>query len=472
MKSLLRPISLAVAVCASTLAQADTLVDIYELALKNDATLKAAEATYRTNLETEKLSFSTLLPQISASAEYSESDSEEFSNSTISVPRDVDSESDSTTLSLSLTQTLFDLSAWFNFRQGKEVTKQAEAQLAADQQNLIVRVAEAYFNVLRTQDNLEAAKAEERATKRQLEQTQQRFDVGLIAITDVHEARAVYDATVVQRLTDEGNLGTSYEALGVLTGQEHNNLWLLNKDFPVINPDPIARDEWVNFALKHNNSLKAALYGAEAARRNATSKKMQHAPTITGFYNYRDTDQDGNNFNNRADPTITDPNAPFESQSEGYNFGIRLNVPIYSGGQISASRRQAYEQYNTSQQRKIETQRNVVQTVRASHITVSTDVQRVKARQQAIVSTSSALDATQAGYEVGTRNIVDVLQAQRNLFSSIRDYSNSRYDYVINMLSLKQAAGTLTPQDIYEIHKWMVQPDSPTANQYQEYLRN
>lgn len=449
----------------SPLTQSDTLADIYELALKNDATLKAAEATYRANVEVENQAFSALLPQIYANASYAESDSETSgSGSGTSLNQFGEQESDTTSYGATLDQTLFDLSTWYSFKSGKQTTKQWEAQLAFDQQDLVVRVAEGYFNVLRALDNLEASKAEERATKRQLEQTQQRFDVGLIAITDVHEARAVYDNTVVRRLTDEGNLGTSYETLAVLTGQGHANLWLLSKDFPVIDPDPMVRDDWVQFALKNNNALKAVIYETEAAYQNATSKKMQHAPTISGRISYNDSDTDGD-FSPLTGGTNT-----FEREEEGTTISINLTVPIYSGGGVSATRRQAYEQYNAALQKKIQTQRTVVQNARAQHITVANDVQRVKARKQAIVSTSSALDATQAGYEVGTRNIVDVLQAQRALYSSIRDYANSRYDYVISMLKLKRAAGTLTPQDIYEINKWLVAPGSPTANQYQDYL--
>lgn len=479
MKFSLHPITVAIALClGSAGSQADTLADIYELALKNDARLQAAEASYKANIETEKQARSALLPQISGEVYYQETESDresiqitQNSNTGELVPYDTTSSSDIDTdgYSVSLTQTLFDLGSWFTFQSGKEITKQAVAQLAFDQQDVIVRVADAYFDVLRALDNLEASKAEERATKRQLEQTQQRFDVGLIAITDVHEAKAVYDSTVVRRLTDEGNLGTSYESLTVLTGQEHSNLWLLNKDFPVSDPDPMDRGEWVNFALKNNNALKAALYGAEAARKNATAKKMNHAPKITGSFTHRDENQDGG-----TDTTVSvipgSTFLPTDGSAETDVISIRLSIPLYSGGRVSSMRRQAYEQYNIALQNKIETQRTVIRNTRASHITVTNDVKRINARQQAIISTSSALSATEAGYEVGTRNIVEVLQAQRNLYSSIRDYANSRYDYVLNLLRLKQAAGILTPQDVYDINKWLVSADAPSANQYQEYL--
>jgi outer membrane protein len=475
MKLLIRPLTLAVAFCAgSTLSMADTLSDIYELALKNDATLKRAEATYRANIETEKQALSAMLPQISAEGYYNDNDRETegitnafIGDQFVAFETTGDTEVDTEGYALTLSQQLFDLPAWFSFKGGKETSKQAEAQLAFDQQDLIVRVAQAYFNVLRALDNLEASKAEERATKRQLEQTQQRFDVGLIAITDVHEAKAVYDSTVVQRLTDEGELGTSYESLTVLTGQTHSNLRLLSKDFPVTDPDPVERGEWVQFALQNNYALKAALHAMDAAQQAATSKKMEHLPKITGSFRYVDENVDGTSAGTNSGAPFSNPT---NQNIDIETLNIKLTLPLYSGGFISSQRRQAYEQYNATLQQKIETQRTVIRNTRASHIIVTTDVQRVKARSQAIVSTSSALDATQAGYEVGTRNIVDVLDAQRRLYNSIRDYANSRYDYVIDMLTLKQAAGTLSPQDVLEINKWLVEAGAPTANQYKEYL--
>jgi outer membrane protein len=461
MKTLIsRVIVLAALSTSSSALWADTLSDIYELALKNDATLKAAEATYRANIETENQGLSSLLPQITATASHSEfdRDTEGFNSNTLqSTLSNRDTETDG--WSATLNQTLFDLSKWYTFKGGKESTKEAKAQLAADQQSLIVRVAEAYFDVLAEVENLKASKAESRANKRQLEQTQQRFDVGLIAITDVHEARAAYDLSVVQVLTDIGNLGTAYEALTVLTGQTHDNLWLLNSDYPVINPEPMARDEWVQFALENNFSLKAAGYGSEIALQNAKSKKMDHAPTLDASITYSDNDTTGNTTN-LLNGNVT----ALDSITDGTNWSINLNVPIYSGGQVSSRRRQAYEQYNATFQNEINTRRTVIQDTRSLHLTVVTDVQRVKAREKAIISTQSAVDANQAGYEVGTRNVVDVLQAQRALFASIRDHATTRFNYVVNILKLKEQAGTLSPQDIVDLNKWLVAAKAPTAN--------
>lgn len=438
----------------SPLGLADSLGSIYELALRNDPSLKAAEASYRANLETENIARSALLPQISGNYSYSYNDTEAKQGPNplrgTTVPFTAETEIDTTTFGLSLSQNIFDLPSWFSFKAGKSVSQQAQAQLAADQQNLIVRVAEAYFNVLRAYENLEAVRAEERAAKRQLEQTQQRFDVGLIAITDVHEARAVHDNTVAQRLSFEANLGTAYEALSVLTGQSHNEISRLNAEFPISDPVPADRGEWVSFALKNNHSLQAAIYRMTSAQRTAQSKRSEHLPSLTGSINYTDTDTEND--------TTIDGFGRFKNDdaNEGTVYRVDLNIPIFSGGGVSASRRQAHENYNAAVQQKISTQRQVVQQTRSLHLTVATDVQRVKARKQNIVSAQSALDATKAGYEVGTRNIVDVLQSQRSLFAAIRDYANARFDYVINMLKLKQQAGTLSPEDIYNLDKWLV----------------
>ncbi|MFT3929728.1 MAG: TolC family outer membrane protein [Spongiibacteraceae bacterium] len=466
--------SISAALCCSLLtgthAYADSLRDIYELAIKNDAKLKAAEATYKANLETEQQAKSRLLPQLNGEASYGKVDRDQDSQSLTGsslfdlTSSKVNTQTDTTDKSwgVSLTQALFDMPSWFSFKSGRVVSEQAKAQFSADQQDLIVRVAEAYFTVLRQWDNLQVALAEERADKRQLEQAQQRFDVGLVAITDVHEARAAYDASYASRLTDEGALASAYETLSTFTGQPHANLSLLNKEFPVTEPAPNDRAEWVNFALNGNYALKAARYAMEAAEENAASKRWEHAPKLTGSLSYKHDDVSGTTDTNPQSLLSFPPDAQTDTKAAMLN----LTVPIYSGGYTSSAQRQAAAQYSATLERKTDTERSVIQGTRARHIAANTDVQRVKARAQSIISAQSALDATKAGYEVGTRNIVDVLQTQRVFFAAQRDYANARYDYVLDMLRLKQVAGTLSPQDINDLNDWLVAPDSPKASTY------
>lgn len=462
-----RLLAVAIAATLGTVsAHADSLLDIYELAVQNDPQLKAAEATYRANIEAEDLGRAALLPQISAQAYYqdaeTESDSKSTTLSSTGSPTVIDqsttTDAETESYSLTLNQAIFDLSAWFNFRAGQKLSEQAEAQLAFDQQELIVRVADAYFNVLRARENLDASKAEERAAKRQLEQTQERFDVGLIAITDVHESRAAYDNAVAQRLAFDGDLAIARENLSLLTGQEHGKLQLLKDDYPIAEPQPASRAEWVEFALQNNYQLKVAEAASNAAYQTARSKKMEHLPKVSGSFSYTNDDMSGTR---RFNPESTF-SVPPDSETETEALRLTVTMPLFSGGAVSANRRQAYEQYNASRYNAQLTQRQVVNGTRAQHIAVYTAVQRVKARKQNIVSARSALDATEAGYEVGTRNVVDVLNAQRALYAAMRDYTNTRYDYVLNMLRLKLNAGTLSPADITNLNQWLEESE-PTS---------
>jgi outer membrane protein len=447
-------------------SQAESLRDIYELALQNDAQLKAEEAQYLARKETENLTRAALLPQVNTSYSYRERDAD-----TEGEARDATQPgfpvfraltTTDTTIDgyvLSLNQALFDLPAWFSFKSGKEISKEAEATFAANQQNLIVRVVEAYLLVLRAQDNLAASQAQERAFERQLEQSQQRFEVGLIAITDVYEAQAAYDLSRVNRIVDENNVQVALERLSVLTGQEPGTLNVLREDLPLNLPDPIDRAAWVDFSLQNNFNLKAARHQEEAARQTAMANRMEHAPKVSGGYEYQNFDTSGS--------LDVKPSTGFNTSPEGNLeenvLQLRVDLPLYSGGAISAKRRQTAQEYNAARENLINLTRNTVTATRSLHMTVISDVSRVEARKQSIVSSQSAVDATQAGYEVGTRNVVDVLNAQNTLFIAERDYFNSRYDYIVNMLRLKEQAGTLSPEDIYNFDAFLVPPAPPTA---------
>ncbi len=452
----------------TTVSSADTLREIYELALDNDAQLKAQEAQYMADMESRNLGRAVLLPQVSANYDFTrgdidqDSESINFDNTGNFVPIETSSSTDTDRegYQVSLNQALFDLPAWFSFQAGKEASQQAEATFAAEQQDLIVRVVETYLGVLRAQDNLQASQARERAFMRQLEQTRQRFEVGLIAITDVHESQAAYDLAQVERIVDENNVNVAQERLSILTGQYHSNLNLLAPDFAISKPDPLERAEWVGFALKNNFRLKAARYGEQAARQTARANKMQHMPRVSGSVSYSDYEIDGD--------FTREPESLFDlgpdSQQEQEVIQVRVDLPLYSGGSISANRRRAAQNYIAARENRVNLMRNTVTNTRSLHMTVVSDVSRVAARKQSIVSSQSALDATTAGYEVGTRNIVDVLDAQNSLFAAKRDYANARYDYVNNIFRLKQQAGILSPQDIYRLESFTTPPAAPTAS--------
>ncbi len=313
--------------------------------------------------------------------------------------------------------------------------------------------------MLRAQDNLAASRAQERAFERQLEQTQQRFEVGLIAITDVYEAQAAYDLARVNRIVEENNVAVALEQLSVLTGRKHSNLNVLTEDFTPNPPEPNDRAAWVEFALENNFALKASEYAEEAARQQARSAALEHAFKISGSVGYTDDRTDGSLT--RDPPTAFDLSP--DSQMDGEFWELRVDMPLYSGGAISADRRRAAQDFNAARESRINLSRNTVTNTRSLHMTVNSNVSRVAARKQSIVSSKSALDATQAGYEVGTRNIVDVLNAQNTLFAAERDYANSRYDYIVSLLLLKEQAGLLSPEDVYNLDSYLVPPPPPAA---------
>lgn len=449
--------SLALAIAlASHSAHADTLLDIYDAALKSDPVLKTQQAEYRAAQETRRIARSQLLPQVGGQYAVGNTDVDNSGGQPVQLEPlpapptylSGDTDVDTKTATLSLTQAIFDLNKWFRFKSGTAIGEQAKAQFAVDQQDLIVRSAEGYFNVLRSQDNLASSRSEEAAIQRQLEQTKQRFDVGLIAITDVHEAQAANDLARVARLADEGQLSIANESLTVLTGQVHSGLWQLAETYPIANPTPATVNEWVDTAIKNNYGLKAAHFGTRAAYQEAQAAKAQHYPTVDGSYSWQDQEMDG------------DLSAFSSDESTTRMWAVALKVPIFAGGGVSAQRRQAYERYNATREGQDTVLRNTIAATRSLHIAVTTDVLRVAAYKQGITSAQSALDATKAGYEVGTRNVVDVLNAQRVLFKSLRDYANARYDYVINQLRLKKQAGSLSPQDIHDLNKWLKAPSA------------
>ncbi|GIX31837.1 MAG: hypothetical protein KatS3mg124_2309 [Porticoccaceae bacterium] len=438
-------------------AGAETLAELYELALANDPALKAAHAAWLAGRESAAIARAALLPQISASAEYAESDNDATRSSVfvlggVAVPSFTDrsTETDATTFAVSLRQPIFDLPAWYDWRQGRTVAERTRLELLAAQQDLVMRVADAYFAVLRAADNLASALAEEQALSRQLEQTRQRYEVGLVPITDVHEAQASRDAAAANTLHFRGALKTAFEALAVLTGRSHEALVPLADDFPTPPPEGSAED-WVALATAHNLELRIARLGEEAARYHAQARKYEHLPRLAGTLSWQDVDQDATFDDNTT--SLRDADEKLDSETTA--AALTLSMPLFSGGLISAQRRQALHQHVEAEERAELALRNTILEARSAWQELATQAAVVAARRQAITSAESALEATRAGYEVGTRNIVDLLFAERNLHQARRDYANARYDYVAANLALKKVAGQLSPEDLYALDRWL-----------------
>ena len=458
---------------AATPRDDNTLAGIYGLALRNDPVLAVAEASYRVGQEQKRIGLAGLLPQVNGSYAIDSVEQEARGGFAIGpqvISSDTDSEIEQDQWSINLEQPVFDLPAWFSFRQGSELSEQAAATFSQAQQDLIVRVINAYTQVQRAGANLEASGAQVEAFDGQLEQVRQRFDVGLVAITDVLDAEAAYDNAIADQIADSAALDVALEQLSVITGQQHAEVWKLRDEFPVDDPTPDAMDDWVAFALEHNVDLTVAELGRDATLQAARAAAAQHLPRVTLGLSRRSSDSeidqtDLNTFNRDGSPNpFFGVTTPFTRDQDVDSITLSVTVPVFSGGRISAQRRQAYARLDGSTYDYERTRRAITQQTRAFYINVKRDVARTQARARAIASTQSALEAAQVGYEVGTRNVVDVLNAQRAVFSAIRDHSNSIVDFVQDVVQLKRQAGILTPADVLELDRWLRKPSAPTAS--------
>lgn len=413
---------------------ADDLLTVYKLAVQNDTQFRAAQAEYKALLESKNQSMAGFLPTISANAFYND-------NSDKSSTSSDDYKTDG--YSLNLTQPLYRHSNYVGLTQADAVIGQAQAKFEYAKQDLVIRVVKQYFAVLAAGDDLEFAKAERKSIKRQLEQTKQRFNVGLIAITDVHEAQARYDQAVARAIVAENTLAISHETLREITNKNISSLSFLSTRHPLVKPEPADINQWIKKANDQNALLMASIKGVDVARAEVSLQGAGHYPTLDL------TASHSNNNYGAGTPTIG------ESSKTSNSISLQLNVPIYSGGLVSSKTRAAGYRLTQAQELLDQQRRATERQTRNSYLSVIANISQVKALKQALASSLVALEATQAGFEVGTRTTVDVLNSQQGLFRARRDYAQARYNYVLETLSLKLAAGTLSVNDIEQLNPWL-----------------
>ena len=419
----------------------ENLLDIYNEALENDPTFRSAEYSYLADKEIVVQGRAALMPSVTLSGatnwnEYYQNDQ-------------LQQEYNSFSKSARVSQPLFRLDTWFNFKRSKSLTNASEAEFAYEQQSLLVRTAELYFGVLRAIDNLNASVSEEKAIKKQLDQAQQRYEVGLSAITGVQEAQLAFDLSKAARINNEGNLFSAREALNALIGREIFSLDQLGDNLQISSPFPNSKEEWVQLALKNNYQLKASYLRKDAAKSNARSAASNHLPKIDIVGS--GSESETNRFNYEGF-SINGQGIPVPAVTGRRNYSIQLSMPLFQGGAVNSRRKQAYSQYNQADENTLFTERRIIQEVRSQFSNVNTLVANVTAQTQAVISATSALEATQVGYKVGTRNIVDLLQAEKNLYSAEKNLANAKYDYILANLRLALAAGTIDPSNIVEIN--------------------
>ena len=422
-------------------ALAEDLIQVYDLAVRSDPVLREAEQTLFATREAKPQARALLLPNVAATgdANFTSVDSQirGFEKRSQSFP--------SQNATAVVSQSVYNRGNWMTLKQSEDVIAQAEAQYRDAQIELMVRTTEAYFAVLRAADAVTVSESLVRANERTLDQSKQRFEVGLVAITDVNESQAAYDSSRATLINAKAALDNAWEALRVIVGPFNQPLARLGDKLPLAPPEPDNLGTWADTALRNNYGIIAASEAAEAAKKAIEIKRSGYYPSVgaqAGF-DFSNSDQDSGVI-----------------RSEGAFVGLTLNVPIYQGGAVASRTRQAGYQFRAAQDRLDQTRRQVDQQVKDAFRGIQSSIEDVKARQAAVVSARSSLESTQAGLEVGTRTQVDVLNAQRNLFEAEFQYLSSRYDYIINGVKLHQATSTLTREVLEKGNAWLNPADT------------
>ena len=416
---------------------AENLVDVFQSALVNDPQLLAEAAAQRAVGELDYQATARFLPQLSLSANNGkvkrQSSAQAFGG---------DREYNNHGYTLSLTQPLYRQENYIQSNQADIAIEQAAASYQIAEQALILRVAERYFDFLSRQDEVKFSESEKEANAKQLEQVQQRFDLGLATITDLSESQAGYDLANADVITAENELANSRERLLETSGLYLEGLIPLASETPLVRPVPEESEEWIAVALVQNPNLRVIQKSKEDAQQVIALEKSGHYPSldIVGEKNY--TSQSDSSFGG-------------SSKVHQESVSIRFNLPIFEGGGVSSRVRQASHRLDEAMQNEEAQRRAVVRQGREAYNGVMSGISRVKALKQALVSGQKALESTEAGYEVGTRTTVDVLNVRRDLFRAKRDYANARYEYILSSLRLKQAAGTLSQNDLAQINTWL-----------------
>lgn len=443
-------------------AAAASLLEIYQQALQSDPLIHEAEARRLATLEAVPQARGQLLPQLRAGGTWTSGQREALQNFEVEDPPgsgnvsfrlvEFESSSDSSSWNAELRQTLFRWDQWVGLKRAEKRVAKAEVDFEAAQQDLMLRVATRYFNVLAAEDRLTSIHADRLAIARQLEQAQQRFEVGLIAITDVQESQAAYDQAVAAEIQAKRELATAREFLREITGEYTPALSAPGDEFPLASPNPADEASWIDMAMNQNLALVSSRFEEQIARDDISFQRTGHYPTVDLVANYSTSDGEVEIERIAGMPAAI---APFPTDATQDSISIQLSIPLFSGGATSSRVREAVYLHRASREQLQRVARETERATRDAYLGVLSEISRVNALAQAVESSRTALEATQAGFEVGTRTIVDVLNSQRSLYTAITNYYQSRYTYIGNVLRLKQAAGMLDVRDLEEIDRFL-----------------
>lgn len=420
------------------LALAADLSDIYHQAQSNDAGYASARAAYRAGVEKLPQGRAGLLPQANLNANVLHNDTQS------SLFGDMNYTSRG--VGVTLTQPIYRKQNWEQYEQAKQQVSVAEAQLASAAQDLILRTAQAYFDVLQSQDNINFVRAQKAAIGEQLAQAKRNFEVGTATITDSNEAQARSDLASAQEIAALNDLQIKQRALQRIIGKLPPKLAVLGDKLQLAPPNPANMDEWIARAEQGSLALKAQRAGYEIARREVERNRAGHYPTLDAVASY--SDNRNQNFGG------------FQVNTKSAVIGVELNLPLYQGGLVGSRVREAVANQDKAREDLEDARRQVDLNTSQAYLGVTSGEAQVKALEQALLSSQTSLDSTQLGLEVGVRTTVDVLNAQQQLYSAKRDLAAARYNYILSNLRLKAAAGTLSETDLGEVDKWLVSSNS------------
>ncbi|WP_234407540.1 TolC family outer membrane protein [Pseudomonas bohemica] len=435
-----------------TLQRAD-LMSVYQAATQNDPKLSAARHSYQAQTEAIPQARSGLLPSLTAGAT---SEVTRLNRDEPSLTR----ERSGTTFRANLSQPLFRIDRWYQLKAAQSTVLQSELELSAKEQELVLTSAQAYFETLRQLDSLAAAQAEEAALLRQRDQAQGRLEDGASSITDVYDAQAAYDNARANRQLAQRKVDDAYEALSRLTKESYGSIAGMGHQLPVNPPTPNDSTTWVDTAIRQNLQLQASGHAIDAAEQTLNQRKAGHAPTVDAVASYRKGDNDSFGYSN-----------PTDFGRDGYrgdvaqsSIGIELNIPLYSGGMVNSQVRESTERLYQTRDEQEERRREVVLNTRNAFRGINADIEQINARRQSIRSGLKSVEANKVGVDVGSRNVADVLNAERQLYAAVRDYNDARYDYILDNLKLKYAAGTLSPDDLNVLSFYLKRDYEPSRD--------
>ncbi|ADO46992.1 outer membrane channel protein TolC [[Enterobacter] lignolyticus] len=431
----------------STISHAENLMQVYQQARISNPDLRKSAADRDAAFEKINEARSPLLPQLGLGADYTYTNGFRDNNGI---------NSNATSAALTLTQTIFDMSKWRALSLQEKTAGIQDVSYQTDQQTLILNTATAYFNVLSAIDSLSFTEAQKQAVYRQLDQTTQRFNVGLVAITDVQNARSQYDTVLANEVTARNNLDNAVEQLRQVTGNYYPELASLNvTNFKTDKPQAV--NALLKEAENRNLALLQARLSQDLAREQIRYAETGHMPTVglTASTGISDTKYNGNNATS----------SQYTDRNIGQNqIGLNFSLPLYSGGSVTSQVKQAQYNFVGASEQLESAHRSVVQTVRSSFNNINASISSINAYKQAVVSAQSSLDAMEAGYQVGTRTIVDVLDATTTLYNAKQQLSSARYTYLINQLNIKSALGTLNENDLLALNGALGKPISTSAD--------